>query len=139
MVDAAANSNPGDVFVQGVSHVVDDVTKLTVVGSERASSSPGDVVVAIFVGEKGDGSVPSSTIKENLFITGPSTSFSQMNEISYVLSLAAYFANRPSFLERFSISSIRPSVTTLTLCFLNVVLRDLVMWISACTIFFVGV
>ncbi|GKF70710.1 hypothetical protein Tco_0203767 [Tanacetum coccineum] len=64
MVDAAANAKPGDVFVQGVSHVVDDVTELTVTGSERASSGPGDVVVALSAGEKGDGSVPSSTIEE---------------------------------------------------------------------------
>ncbi|GKA28060.1 integrase, catalytic region, zinc finger, CCHC-type containing protein [Tanacetum coccineum] len=48
----------------GVSHVVDDVTELTVAGSECASFGLGDVVVTLFAGEKGDGYVPSSTIGE---------------------------------------------------------------------------
>nr|GEU59194.1 hypothetical protein [Tanacetum cinerariifolium] len=64
MVDVAANAKPGDVFVQGVSHVVDDVTELTVTWSKCASFGPSDVVVVLSAGEKGDGSVPSSTIKE---------------------------------------------------------------------------
>ncbi|GKD07139.1 hypothetical protein Tco_1186824 [Tanacetum coccineum] len=64
MVDDAANAKPGDVFMQGVSHVVDDVTELTMTGLKRASFDPGDVVVALSAGEKGDGFVPSSTIEE---------------------------------------------------------------------------
>ncbi|GJR43829.1 hypothetical protein Tco_1311932 [Tanacetum coccineum] len=64
MVDVAANAKPGDMFVHGISHVVDDVTELTVTGSECASSGPGDVVVALSAREKDDGSVPSSTIEE---------------------------------------------------------------------------
>ncbi|GJZ32155.1 hypothetical protein Tco_0577591 [Tanacetum coccineum] len=48
----------------GVSHVVDDVTELTVTGSERVSSGTGDVVVALSAREKGDGSVPSSTVED---------------------------------------------------------------------------
>nr|GEZ78002.1 hypothetical protein [Tanacetum cinerariifolium] len=62
-----------------------------------------------------------------------------MNEILYVLSSASHFANRPSFLESFSISSIGPSVANLTLCFQKVVLRDLVVCISSYTIFSIGV
>ncbi|GKD69952.1 hypothetical protein Tco_1324042 [Tanacetum coccineum] len=62
MVDAVANAKPWDMFVQGVSHVVDDVTELTVTGLERVSYGTGDVVVALSAREKGDGSVPSSTI-----------------------------------------------------------------------------
>ncbi|GKE20001.1 hypothetical protein Tco_1431513, partial [Tanacetum coccineum] len=50
--------------LNGVSHVVDDVTELTVTGSKHASFGPGDVVVPLSAGEKGDGSVPSSTIEE---------------------------------------------------------------------------
>nr|GEV86538.1 hypothetical protein [Tanacetum cinerariifolium] len=49
---------------QGVSHVVDDVTELTVIVSEHVSFGPGDVVVALSAREKGDGLVPSFTIKE---------------------------------------------------------------------------
>ncbi|GKC23115.1 hypothetical protein Tco_1025265 [Tanacetum coccineum] len=64
MVDVAANAKPGDMFMQGVSHAVDDVIELTVTGSKHASFGPGDVVVPLSAGEKGDGSVPSSTIEE---------------------------------------------------------------------------
>ncbi|GJZ30489.1 hypothetical protein Tco_0575536 [Tanacetum coccineum] len=44
MVDVAANAKPGDVG--------------------RSVFGPGDVVVALSAGEKGEGSVPSSTIEE---------------------------------------------------------------------------
>nr|GEV98484.1 hypothetical protein [Tanacetum cinerariifolium] len=53
------HSKSGGIFVQGTSHVFDDVAKVTVVGSERVSSSLTDVVVALSVGEKGDASLPS--------------------------------------------------------------------------------
>ncbi|GKC93596.1 hypothetical protein Tco_1159038 [Tanacetum coccineum] len=46
----------------GTSHVLDDVAKVTVVGSERVSSGLTDVVVTYSVGEKGDGSLPSSVV-----------------------------------------------------------------------------
>ncbi|GJU74318.1 hypothetical protein Tco_1265723 [Tanacetum coccineum] len=49
---------------QGTSHVLDDVTEVTVVGSERVSSGLTDVVVALSAGEKGDGSASSSTVEE---------------------------------------------------------------------------
>ncbi|GKG48989.1 hypothetical protein Tco_0513136, partial [Tanacetum coccineum] len=49
---------------QGTSHVLDDVAEVTVVGSERVSSSLTDVVLALSAGEKGDGFSPSSTVKE---------------------------------------------------------------------------
>ncbi|GKA48001.1 hypothetical protein Tco_0740959 [Tanacetum coccineum] len=58
----------------GVSHVVDDVTELTMTGSERVSSGTGDVVVALSAREKGDGSVPSSTGKGAWF-DGPNIAF----------------------------------------------------------------
>nr|GEU69364.1 hypothetical protein [Tanacetum cinerariifolium] len=64
MTDGAAHSMSGCVFVQGTSHVLDDVAEVTVVGSERVSSGLTDVVVALFAGEKGDGSAPYSIIEE---------------------------------------------------------------------------
>ncbi|GJU31438.1 hypothetical protein Tco_1175027 [Tanacetum coccineum] len=48
----------------GTSHALDDVAEVTVVGSERVSSGPNDVVVALFAGEKGDGLTPSSVAGE---------------------------------------------------------------------------
>nr|GEU77695.1 hypothetical protein [Tanacetum cinerariifolium] len=41
-----------------------EMADATAVDSERISSVPTDVVVALFVGGKGDGSVPSSTIED---------------------------------------------------------------------------
>nr|GEU75307.1 hypothetical protein [Tanacetum cinerariifolium] len=64
MVDAVAPSKSGGVFVQGVSHVLDDVVEETAVESERISSVHTDVVVALSVGGKGNGSVPSSTVED---------------------------------------------------------------------------
>ncbi|GJZ51817.1 hypothetical protein Tco_0606332 [Tanacetum coccineum] len=64
MADGAAPSKSGSVFVQGVSYVLDDVVEATAVESERISSVPTNVVVALSVGGKGDGSVPSSTVEE---------------------------------------------------------------------------
>ncbi|GKE35300.1 hypothetical protein Tco_1454622, partial [Tanacetum coccineum] len=43
----------------GISHVLDDVTEMNVVGSKRVFSSRTDVVVALSIGEKGDGSLLS--------------------------------------------------------------------------------
>ncbi|GJS59254.1 hypothetical protein Tco_0654038 [Tanacetum coccineum] len=68
-----------------------------------------------------------SPCPKNFFTTDPSASFLWMYKISYVRVSAAHFANRPSLPESFSISSIGPSVITATLCFLKVVLRDLVL------------
>ncbi|GJU47285.1 hypothetical protein Tco_1204551 [Tanacetum coccineum] len=48
----------------GTSHVLDDVAKVTVIGSGRVSFGLTDVVVALSVGEKGDGSLSSSAINE---------------------------------------------------------------------------
>nr|GEV06023.1 hypothetical protein [Tanacetum cinerariifolium] len=64
MTDGAAHSKSRGIFVQGTSYVLDDVAEVTVVGSERASSSLTDVVVALSDGEKGDGFAPYSTIEE---------------------------------------------------------------------------
>ncbi|GJZ82278.1 hypothetical protein Tco_0647451 [Tanacetum coccineum] len=60
----ALEQHEESVFVQGISHVLDDVAEVTVVGSECVSSSPTNVVVALSVGEKGDGSLPSSIADE---------------------------------------------------------------------------
>ncbi|GKF47346.1 hypothetical protein Tco_0137148, partial [Tanacetum coccineum] len=71
MTDGAAPSKFGSVFVQGISHVLDDVAEVTVVGSDRVSSGPTDVVVALFVGEKGDDSLPFFAVDEEA-ATNPS-------------------------------------------------------------------
>ncbi|GJR40844.1 hypothetical protein Tco_1216528 [Tanacetum coccineum] len=60
----ALEQHKESVFVQGISHVLDDVAEVTVVGSERVFSSPTNVVVALSVGEKGDGSLTSSITDE---------------------------------------------------------------------------
>ncbi|GJR51617.1 hypothetical protein Tco_1402138 [Tanacetum coccineum] len=52
MTDGATHSKSRGVFVQGTSHVLDDVAKVSVVGSGRVSSGLTDVVVALFAGEK---------------------------------------------------------------------------------------
>nr|GEW88928.1 hypothetical protein [Tanacetum cinerariifolium] len=49
MTGVVGNGNPRGVFMQGASHVMDDDAGLTSVGSERVSSGPNDVVVALFV------------------------------------------------------------------------------------------
>nr|GEV37162.1 hypothetical protein [Tanacetum cinerariifolium] len=64
MTNGAVHAKPGSMFVHGTSYVVDDATKLTVIGPERVSSGPSDIVVALSVGEKGDGYVPSSIVDE---------------------------------------------------------------------------
>ncbi|GJZ17696.1 hypothetical protein Tco_0553819, partial [Tanacetum coccineum] len=69
MIGDAGNGNPGSVFVQGASHVVNGNAELTLVGSERVSSGPKDVVIALSVGEKGDGSLPSSVANEEVAAT----------------------------------------------------------------------
>ncbi|GJY91708.1 hypothetical protein Tco_0507490 [Tanacetum coccineum] len=55
MTDGAAHSKSGGFFVQGTSHALDDVAEVTMVGSERVSSGPNDVVVALFPVRKGRG------------------------------------------------------------------------------------
>nr|GEY39686.1 reverse transcriptase domain-containing protein [Tanacetum cinerariifolium] len=64
MADGATPSKSGGVFVHGVSHVLDDVVEATAIESERISSVHTDFVVALSVGGKDDGSVPSSTVEE---------------------------------------------------------------------------
>ncbi|GKA50658.1 hypothetical protein Tco_0743731 [Tanacetum coccineum] len=63
------NGNPGSVFVQGASHVVDGNAELTLVRSERVSSGPNDVVVALSTVEKGYGSLPSFVADEEAAAT----------------------------------------------------------------------
>ncbi|GKF92613.1 hypothetical protein Tco_0279332, partial [Tanacetum coccineum] len=62
--DGATNAKSRSVFVQGTSCALDDTIGVTAVGSERASSNPSDVVVALSAGKKGDGSLPSSAADE---------------------------------------------------------------------------
>nr|GEV35573.1 hypothetical protein [Tanacetum cinerariifolium] len=64
MTDGATHSMSRGVFMRGISHVLNDVAEVTVVGSERVSSGLSDVVVALSAGEKGDGSAPSSIVEE---------------------------------------------------------------------------
>ncbi|GJV05313.1 hypothetical protein Tco_1338882 [Tanacetum coccineum] len=56
--------NEESVFVQGVSHILDDVVKVTTVESKHVSSGPIDVVVALSVGGKGYVLIPSSVAGE---------------------------------------------------------------------------
>nr|GEW56054.1 hypothetical protein [Tanacetum cinerariifolium] len=57
MIDDTVVAMSGHDFVQVIYVTLDDDVELLEVGSGR-SSSPNDAVVAIFVGEKGDGLVP---------------------------------------------------------------------------------
>ncbi|GKA64548.1 hypothetical protein Tco_0764255 [Tanacetum coccineum] len=69
MTGGAANAKHSSMFVKGASYVVDDATELTVEGSKRISSSPSDVVVALSTREKGDCSIPSSVVDEEVVAT----------------------------------------------------------------------
>ncbi|GKE02071.1 hypothetical protein Tco_1390054 [Tanacetum coccineum] len=69
MTDRAADANLWSMFVQGASHAVDNDVELTLIGSERVSSGLSDVVVALFIGGKGDGSLPSSTVDKEVIAT----------------------------------------------------------------------
>ncbi|GKB29081.1 hypothetical protein Tco_0868482 [Tanacetum coccineum] len=60
IVDGAGNHKLGEVFVQGISHVVPR--------SERVSSNPNDVVVALSAGEKDSGSLPSPSVTEEAVV-----------------------------------------------------------------------
>nr|GEZ29997.1 hypothetical protein [Tanacetum cinerariifolium] len=64
MADGAAHSMSRGVFMQGSSHVLDDATEVTVVGSGCVSSGLTDVVVAFSTGENGDGSLPFAIADE---------------------------------------------------------------------------
>ncbi|GKA64703.1 hypothetical protein Tco_0764410 [Tanacetum coccineum] len=64
MTDGATHAKSESAFVQGTSYVLDDVAEVTMVGSERVSSGPTDVVVALSIGEKGDGPLLSSAADE---------------------------------------------------------------------------
>ncbi|GJR99945.1 hypothetical protein Tco_0316454 [Tanacetum coccineum] len=55
MTGDTAAVKSGHAFVQGISIALDHVTELVEVGPGRVSSSPDDVVVALFAYEKGDG------------------------------------------------------------------------------------
>ncbi|GKF58098.1 hypothetical protein Tco_0171635, partial [Tanacetum coccineum] len=71
ITDGSANAKSGSVFVQGTSCAFDDTVGVTEVGSERASFSPSEIVVALSAGKKGDGSLPSSTADEEA-VSNPS-------------------------------------------------------------------
>nr|GEW23002.1 hypothetical protein [Tanacetum cinerariifolium]GEX68699.1 hypothetical protein [Tanacetum cinerariifolium] len=64
MTDGATHAKSGSAFVHGTSYVLDEVAEVTVVGSERISFDPTDVVMALSVGEKVDGSLPSFVADE---------------------------------------------------------------------------
>ncbi|GJR27150.1 hypothetical protein Tco_1103382 [Tanacetum coccineum] len=60
MADSVVPFKSGGVFVQGVSRILDDVVEVAAVESERVSSGPTDVVVALSVDGKCDVLIPSS-------------------------------------------------------------------------------
>ncbi|GJT60500.1 hypothetical protein Tco_1004033 [Tanacetum coccineum] len=64
MTDDTVAAKSWHAFVQGIYVALEDAVELVEVGSGRASSGPNDVVVALSVGEKGDGLVPSSAAGE---------------------------------------------------------------------------
>ncbi|GKE43590.1 hypothetical protein Tco_1470874 [Tanacetum coccineum] len=72
LTDGAVNVNLGSAFMQGAFYVVDDAvdaTELSLIGLEHVSSGPSDVVVALYDGEKGDGSMLSSPADEEAATT----------------------------------------------------------------------
>ncbi|GKB98548.1 hypothetical protein Tco_0984685 [Tanacetum coccineum] len=71
MTDDIAAAKSGHAFVQGIYVPLEDAVELVVIGSGCAPSGPNDVVVALSVGEKGDGLVPSSAADEDA-ATNPS-------------------------------------------------------------------
>ncbi|GJW83924.1 hypothetical protein Tco_0157069 [Tanacetum coccineum] len=64
MTDDTVAAKSGHAFVSGIYVALEDDVELVEVGSGRASSGLNDVVVALSVGEKGDGLVPSSAAGE---------------------------------------------------------------------------
>ncbi|GJY27671.1 hypothetical protein Tco_0403438 [Tanacetum coccineum] len=64
MTDDTVAAKSGYAFVPGIFFALKDDVELVEVGSGRASSGLNDVVVALSVGEKGDGLVPSSAAGE---------------------------------------------------------------------------
>nr|GEX54569.1 hypothetical protein [Tanacetum cinerariifolium] len=64
MTNGATHAKSGNSFMQGTSYVLDDVAKVIMVGSKRVSSGLGNVVVALSIGEKVDGLLPSSAADE---------------------------------------------------------------------------
>ncbi|GKB87981.1 hypothetical protein Tco_0960253 [Tanacetum coccineum] len=72
LTDGVVNAKLGSAFMQGVSYIVDDAVdaaELTLIGLVHVSSGPSDVVVALYAGEKGDGSMLSSTADEEAATT----------------------------------------------------------------------
>nr|GEV70204.1 hypothetical protein [Tanacetum cinerariifolium] len=64
MTNGATHAKSVNSFMQGTSYVLDDVAKVIVVGSKCVSSGPGNVVMALSIGEKVDGLLPSSAADE---------------------------------------------------------------------------
>ncbi|GJU89777.1 hypothetical protein Tco_1302200 [Tanacetum coccineum] len=60
MTDDTVAAKFGHAFMQGIFVALVDAVELVEVGSRRTSSGLNDVLVSLFVGEKGDGLVPSS-------------------------------------------------------------------------------
>ncbi|GJZ49304.1 hypothetical protein Tco_0603494 [Tanacetum coccineum] len=77
MTGGATHAMFGSTFVQGTSYVLDDVAEVIMVGSGRVSSDLADVVVALFAGEKGDGSLSSSAASEEA-TANPSKAYHQL-------------------------------------------------------------
>nr|GEZ11022.1 hypothetical protein [Tanacetum cinerariifolium] len=61
----------------------EDAMKLAEVESGRASSGPNDVVVSLFVGEKGDGFFPSSAAGEGRVVCRRTLVASSLGQTDY--------------------------------------------------------
>nr|GEX06175.1 hypothetical protein [Tanacetum cinerariifolium] len=88
MTYGAAHSKSQGVFVQGTSHVLDDVAEVTMVGRSVFPLAL-LMLLALFAGEKGDGSAPFSTVEEVVVplsktITSGSPHIPEKMFISYV-------------------------------------------------------
>ncbi|GJV87373.1 hypothetical protein Tco_1531311 [Tanacetum coccineum] len=65
MANGVVNDKLGYIFMQGVSHTIgEDVGSSLAYGPERASFGPNDVVVALSIGEKDNGSLSSPSAAE---------------------------------------------------------------------------
>ncbi|GJS31871.1 hypothetical protein Tco_0492491 [Tanacetum coccineum] len=68
MADSVVPSKSGGVFMQGVSRILDDVVEVAAVESERVSSGPTDVLVALSADGKCDVLIPSFVVGEEAVI-----------------------------------------------------------------------
>nr|GEV04992.1 hypothetical protein [Tanacetum cinerariifolium] len=68
MIDDTITVKSGHAFMQGMFAILNNDVELAGVVSGRFSSGPNDVVVALSIGEKGDGLTPSSIASEEAVV-----------------------------------------------------------------------